>query len=47
MKNNLDNRVELNGVKVHPFTSTSDILNYVTEHKGILVIAMDMELLWL
>ena len=37
MKNNLDNRVELNGVKVHPFTSTSDILNYVTEHKGILV----------
>ena len=32
-----DNRVELNGVKVHPFTSPSDTLNYVSKHKGILV----------
>jgi len=36
-KNIFDNRVEVNGVKVHPFTSASNILTYVTEHKGILV----------
>lgn len=32
-----DNRVELNGVKVHPFRSFDDLLNYVTGRKGILV----------
>lgn len=32
-----DNRVELNGVKVHPFTSREDLLDYVSEKKGILV----------
>ena len=38
MNNNLtDNRVELNGVKVHPFTSPSETLDYVNQHKGILV----------
>lgn len=31
------NRVELNGVKVHPFTSPSNVLEYVNQHKGILV----------
>ena len=35
--NNKDNRVELRGVKVHPFRSPNEILNYVTSHKGILV----------
>lgn len=32
-----DNRVTLNGVKVHPFTSFSDLLKYVSGRKGILV----------
>ena len=32
-----DNRVELRGVKVHPFTSHEELLNYVSERKGILV----------
>lgn len=32
-----DNRVELNGVKVHPFKSFDELLNYVTGRKGILV----------
>lgn len=32
-----DNRVILNGVKVHPFTSFSQLLSYVKGKKGILV----------
>ena len=32
-----DNRVELNGVKVHPFTSHDELLAYVSQKKGILV----------
>lgn len=32
-----DNRVELNGVKVHPFTSHDELLAYVNRQKGILV----------
>ncbi len=32
-----DNRVTLNGVKVHPFTSFSQLLSYVKGRKGILV----------
>lgn len=32
-----DNRVELNGIKVHPFKSFDELLNYVTGRKGILV----------
>ena len=32
-----DNRVTLNGVKVHPFTSLSQLLSYVKGRKGILV----------
>lgn len=32
-----DNRVELNGVKVHPFTSREELLDYVSQKKGILV----------
>ena len=32
-----DNRVELNGVKVHPFKSFDELLNYVTGRKGVLV----------
>lgn len=32
-----DNRVELNGVKVHPFKSFDELLNYATGRKGILV----------
>lgn len=32
-----DNRVELNGVKVHPFKSFDELLNYVCGRKGILV----------
>ena len=32
-----DNRVELNGVKVHPFTSYDELLTYVSQKKGILV----------
>lgn len=32
-----DKRVELNGVKVHPFKSFDELLNYVTGRKGILV----------
>ena len=31
------NRVELNGVKVHPFTSFDELLDYVNGRKGILV----------
>lgn len=30
-------RVSLNGVKVYPFTSTDELLAYVSQHKGILV----------
>lgn len=30
-------RISLNGVKVYPFTSEEQLLNYVDEHKGILV----------
>ena len=33
----IDKRVELNGVKVHPFTSPSNVLDYVSQNKGILV----------
>lgn len=32
-----DDRVSLNGVKVHPFTSFSQLLQYVSGRKGILV----------
>lgn len=32
-----DNRIQLNGIKVHPFPSDSSLLEYVEEHKGILV----------
>ena len=32
-----DNRVELNGVKVHPFASHDELLAYVSRQKGILV----------
>lgn len=32
-----DNRVGLNGVKVHPFTSHDELLAYVSQKKGILV----------
>lgn len=32
-----DNRVELNGVKVHPFKSFGELLEYVSGRKGILV----------
>ncbi len=30
-------RISLNGVKVYPFTSEGQLLDYVNEHKGILV----------
>jgi len=33
----IDNRVDINGVKIHPFSSPSSTLDYVNEHKGILV----------
>lgn len=32
-----DSRVELNGVKVYPFTSFNELLTFVAVHKGILV----------
>lgn len=32
-----DNRVSLNGVKVHPFSSEKELLDYVNDRKGILV----------
>ncbi len=32
-----DNRVTLNGVKVHPFVSFGELLEYVSRRKGILV----------
>ena len=32
-----DNRIEVNGVKVHPFTSHDELLAYVGQKKGILV----------
>lgn len=32
-----DNRIELNGVKVHPFISHEELLSYVSQQKGILV----------
>lgn len=32
-----DDRVSLNGVKVHPFTSFDELLHYVSGRKGILV----------
>jgi len=35
--NSIDKRVELNGVKVYPFTSPSNVLEHVNQHKGILV----------
>ena len=31
------NRVELNGVKVYPFTSAKELLDFVDERKGLLV----------
>lgn len=34
---NIDDRVELNGMKVFPFTSPKELLGYVDHHKGILV----------
>lgn len=33
----INDRVELNGMKVFPFNSTSQLLEYVDSHKGILV----------
>ena len=32
-----DSRIKINGIKVHPFPSDSSLLEYVGEHKGILV----------
>ena len=32
-----DGRVELNGMKVFPFSSPKELLCYVDSHKGILV----------
>ena len=32
-----DNRVSLNGVKVHPFKSRAELMTYVDKRKGILV----------
>lgn len=32
-----DNRVTLNGIKVHPFTAFSELLEYVNGRKGVLV----------
>lgn len=32
-----DSRVELNGVKMHPFSSREELLDYVDQKKGILV----------
>lgn len=32
-----DNRVEINGVKIHPFKSVDELLEYVNDKKGILV----------
>lgn len=32
-----DKRIELNGVKVHPFSSSYELLCYVSDRKGILV----------
>lgn len=32
-----DRRIELNGVKVHPFTSSSELVAYASLHKGILI----------
>ena len=34
---NKEDRVELNGMKVFPFTSSKELLSYVDSHKGILV----------
>lgn len=34
---NIDDRIELNGMKVFPFRSAGDLLAYVDMHKGILV----------
>ena len=34
---NKEDRVELNGMKVFPFTSSNELLSYVDSHKGILV----------
>jgi UDP-N-acetyl-D-mannosaminouronate:lipid I N-acetyl-D-mannosaminouronosyltransferase len=31
------NRVDFNGVKVFPFTSADNLIDYIDEHKGILV----------
>ena len=33
----INKRVELNGMKVFPFSSSKELLNYVDSHKGILV----------
>lgn len=33
----LDNRIDLNGMKVFPFCSATELLAYVDCHKGILV----------
>ena len=32
-----DSRIKINGIQVHPFPSDSSLLEYVGEHKGILV----------
>lgn len=32
-----DKRIELNGIKVHPFTSPGELVAYVNLHKGILI----------
>ena len=32
-----DDRISLNGIKVHPFSSDSCLLEYVEQHKGILI----------
>ena len=34
---NIDDRIELNGMKVFPFCSSAELLAYVDKHKGILV----------
>ena len=34
---NKSDRVELNGIKVYPFTSFKEIINFVDKEKGLLV----------
>ncbi len=33
----MENKVELNGIEVLPFSTPEDLLDYINEHKGILV----------